>query len=287
VSASARKHAFITGAGSGLGRRLAVRLGALGWHVGVADIDPVNARVTVNEVSQAGGSAEFLPLDVRDEQRWSQIHEDLRGRWPNLDMLVNNAGVSCGGEVGQSSLQDWDWVLAINLRGVIVGCHTMVDWLKANPQRSYVLNVASAAALLCAPGMAAYNVAKAGVVALSQSMYIELKRHNVGVTCACPWFIQTKLLEAGRFATDDQKRFAEAAMAKARVTPDFFAKAALDATFRGRMLVIPGRRPRLAATVKRLFPQLFLDGIHRYLSRLPAHSETHGESPEVASSVHT
>jgi len=263
------KRALITGAGNGLGRSLATRLGSLGWHIGIADLYAESAAETRSLVENAGGTAEFLPLDVRDEEQWAALKADLQDRWPALDLLVNNAGVSCSGEVGECSLQDWDWVLAINLRGVILGCHTMVDWLKANPERSYVLNIASAAALLCGPGMAAYNVAKAGVVALSQSMYVELRSHNVGVTCACPWFIQTNLLKSGRFAKDSHRGFAEQAMARARVTPELFAREALDATFRGRLMVVPGRRPKLAATMKRLFPQTFLNLLQRHISRLP------------------
>jgi NAD(P)-dependent dehydrogenase (short-subunit alcohol dehydrogenase family) len=268
-----RKTALITGAGSGLGRSLATRLGALGWHVGIADLDERGAEETQSLVEQAGGAAEVLPLDVRDEAGWDLLRADLQSRWPQLDLLVNNAGVSCSGEVGESGMEDWDWVLAINLRGVVLGCHTMVDWLKVNPNRSYVLNIGSAAALLCGPGMAAYNVAKAGVVALSQSMYVELKGHNIGVTCACPWFIQTDLLKSGRFAKDSHRTFAEKAMAKARVTPELFAREALDATFAGRLIVVPGRRPRLATMFKQLFPQTFLNLLYRHISRMPPEPE--------------
>lgn len=279
-----RKHALITGAGNGLGRQLAVRLAHAGWHIGIADVKADDADETQRLVENAGGSAEFLSLDVRDEAQWSDLKSDLQRRWPQLDLLVNNAGVSCSGEVGESSIADWEWVMSINLRGVLLGCHTMVDWLKANPERSYVLNIGSAAALLCGPGMAAYNVSKAGVVALSQSMYVELKGHNVGVTCACPWFIQTNLLKTGRFARASHRDFAEKAMARARVTPDFFAQEALRATFRGRLIVVPGRRPRLAVACKRLFPQMFLNLLHRYVSRMPRAAEKPGE-PEASHQI--
>jgi NAD(P)-dependent dehydrogenase (short-subunit alcohol dehydrogenase family) len=269
-----RKFALITGAGGGLGRSLATRLGTLGWHVGIADLNAAGAAETQSLVEGAGGTAEFLRLDVRDEAGWESLKSELQSRWPKLDMLVNNAGVSCSGEVGQSSMDDWDWVMSINLRGVVLGCHTMVDWLKANPNRSYILNIGSAAALLCGPGMAAYNVSKAGVVALSQSMYVELRAHNVSVTCACPWFIQTDLLKGGRFFKESHRAFAEKAMAKARVTPEIFAKESLDGTFRGKLVVVPGRRPRLAAAFKRLFPQTFLNLLQRHISRMPEEAES-------------
>ncbi len=172
--------------------------------------------------------------------------------------------------MGQSTLDDWQWVLDINLKGVILGCHAMVDWLKSNPAPAYVLNIASAAAMFCAPGMAAYNVSKAGVVALSHSLYMELKAHGVGVTVACPWFIQTELLKQGRFATDGQRTFAERAMARARVTPEEFARTALSATFRGQMTVIPGRRPRLALFLRRMMPQTFANLVCWQIRRMSA-----------------
>ena len=268
--AQVRRHALITGAGNGLGRSLAVELGRRGWHVGIADLNRDGAEGTRTLVKQAGGTGECLSLDVRDEAQWTAIRGDLGRRWPQLDMLVNNAGVSCSGEVGESPIADWDWVLSINLRGVVLGCHTMVDWLKTNPERSYVLNIGSAAALLCGPGMAAYNVSKAGVLALSHSMYVELKGQNVGVTCACPWFIQTNLLDGGRFAKDSHRKFAAKAMARARVTPERFAREAIDGTLGGKLVVVPGRRPQLAAWVKRMFPQTFLNLLHRHVSRMPS-----------------
>jgi len=100
-----RKHALITGAGNGLGRSLALNLGARGWHIGIADLEPADAAETRRLVEQAGGTAEFLPLDVRDEAGWADLRSELERRWRRLDLLANNAGVSCSGEVGQSSME--------------------------------------------------------------------------------------------------------------------------------------------------------------------------------------
>ena len=93
----------------------------------------------------------------------SRCASGSRSSWPQLDLLVNNAGVGVGGEVGTLSLEDWRWIVDINLWGVIYGCHTMVDWLKANPAGAHIVNTASMAAIVSAPGMASYNVTKAGV----------------------------------------------------------------------------------------------------------------------------
>src|SRR5690606_26329534 len=90
-------------------------------------------------------------------------------------------------------------LLSINLHGVIYGCHTFVPWLKENPHGAHLINTASLAAFLAVPEMGAYNVAKAGVLARSETLYAELRPHGVGVTVLCPGFFQTGLLERGRF----------------------------------------------------------------------------------------
>jgi len=253
------RHALITGAASGLGRALAVELAKDRWCVGVADLDIDGARETRRLVEQAGGAADAIPLDVRDERQWDRLHIDLRNRWPQLDLLVNNAGVCGSGEVGQAPIEDWDWILSINLRGVFLGCHTMVGWLKENPRRSHILNVSSAAGVLSPPCMAAYNVSKAAVVSLSETLYVELKQQNVGVTVVCPWFIQTNLLETGRFQKSNHRGFGERYMARAKTTPEAFAQKALRATFRNRLFQTVGRRPRLMGWFKQNFRQTFLD----------------------------
>ena len=91
-----------------------------------------------------------------------------------FDLLVNNAGIGGSGEVGRFSLESWRQLLEVNLFGGVMGCHTMVEWLKANPRGAHLMNTASFAAMAAAPSMAAYNVAKAGMLALSETLYGEL-----------------------------------------------------------------------------------------------------------------
>jgi NAD(P)-dependent dehydrogenase (short-subunit alcohol dehydrogenase family) len=242
--------AIVTGAASGLGRALAVELGRRKWHVALTDRDLTGAEETRTQVQSAGGSAEVLSLDVREESQWVALREQLQLRWPRLDLLVNNAGVCSSGEVGEATVADWDWVMSINLRGVFLGCHTFVDWLKANPRGAFLLNMSSAAGVLSFPCMSAYNASKAAVISLSETMYVELKPHNVGVSVACPWFIQTNLLESGRFTKGSQRDAAQALMGRAKLTPEDFARKALDATFRRKLIIVTGRRPKLLVFLK-------------------------------------
>jgi NAD(P)-dependent dehydrogenase (short-subunit alcohol dehydrogenase family) len=249
-----RRNGIVTGAASGIGRAIAVRLARDGWHLALADIDTAGAEETVRLVEQAGGTAQVEPLDVRDEEAWMDLRARLRGEWRHLDLIVNNAGVVASGEIGAMSIDDWDWLLSINLRGVILGCHTMMPWLVENPRRSYVLNMASIAGLISGPKMGAYNVSKAGVVSLSETLFQEVRPHNVGVTAVCPWFVKTNLLDHGRFTDMREKAAGAMFMEQSPVTPEKVADQAVRGMYRGRLLVVVGFRANQLFWVKRQLP---------------------------------
>jgi NAD(P)-dependent dehydrogenase (short-subunit alcohol dehydrogenase family) len=251
------RYGVITGAASGLGRALAVRLARDGWQLALADLNAAGCEETKSLVEQRGGSAQIEPLDVRDEPQWLALREKLRREWPQCHLIVNNAGVVVSGAVQETPVADWDWLLSVNLRGVILGCHTFVPWLKENPERSYVLNMASIAGLIAPARMGAYNVAKAGVVSLSETLYTELKRHNVGVTVVCPWFVKTNLLDTGRFADPKEKAGGALYMDKSRLTPAKVADYAVARMYRGKLYAVTGFESRQIWLMKRHFPQVF------------------------------
>jgi NAD(P)-dependent dehydrogenase (short-subunit alcohol dehydrogenase family) len=266
------RYAIVTGGASGLGRALCVELAREGWHIGIADLNSHGAEETQGMVQKAGGTAEFLPLDVCCERQWGDLCSRLRQLWPRLDLLVNNAGVCASGAIGDAPMADWDWVMSVNLRGVALGCHSAADWLKQNPQRSWILNVSSMAGLLTLPCMSAYAASKAGVISLSEALYVELRPHNIGVSVVCPWFIRTNLLESGRFHTQRHREYTERKMATARNSPERFARIALRGTFRNRFLITLGWRSTLAMTFKALFRQSFLRVVHRLSAPEPGGS---------------
>lgn len=253
------RYGVVTGAASGLGRAIAVRLARDGWHLALADLNTAGCEETRKFAEQAGGSAQVEQFDVRDESQWLALRDKLRSQWPQCDLLVNNAGVVASGGVHETPIADWDWLLSVNLRGVILGCHTFVPWLMANPRRSHVLNMASVAGLFAPARMGAYNVAKAGVVSLSETLYTELKRHNVGVTVVCPWFVKTNLLDSGRFVDPREKAGGALFMDKSRLTPERVADYAVRRMYRGKLYAVTGFESRQIWRMKRHFPQLFAD----------------------------
>lgn len=251
----------------------------------LCDVDVPACRETLREVEAAGGEGRIEALDVACSDQWHALRARLECDWPQLDLLVNNAGVCGSGEVGEFSLDDWHWLLSTNLSGVIYGCHTMVDWLKANPRGGHIINMASIAAFVSGPTMAAYNVAKAGVVALTETMAAELATSGVSLSVVCPGFVQTGLLDRGRFATQVQHKSARWYMQRAALKPEDVAEAAVRAMRRKQLYVVLPRRARLLWQFKRLSPGLFLRtitaGYRRGLERLQR-SEDHAGRAEAA-----
>ena len=211
-----RQYAIVTGGASGLGRAICLRLARDGWHVAICDLNLEGAQETLDLVRSAVGEGQVERLDVSKQEEWADLAQRLQAAWPQLDLLVNNAGVSGSGEVGQYTLDNWKWMVGINLWGPIFGCHTMVDWLKRNPRGSHIINTASLAAMCMLPTMASYNVTKAAVVALSETLYAELKKHRVGVTVLCPSFFYSNLLSISRMQTPAGTCVADRAMRNSR-----------------------------------------------------------------------
>jgi NAD(P)-dependent dehydrogenase (short-subunit alcohol dehydrogenase family) len=242
--------AVITGAGGGLGRALALELAARGGSLVISDVDGGAAEETARLARDAGArEARAVRCDVTrlaDVEALAAVCEGA------IDLLVNNAGVSSAGLVGELPIDDWRWTLDVDLYGVIHGCHVFVPRLRRQG-RGHVLNVASAAGLLCAPRMAAYNVAKAGVIALSETLAAELRGSGVGVTVLCPTFLRTNVATAGRFADERSRATAERLVAGGRPA-DEVARAALASVERGELHSVPMADGRWLWRLKRAAP---------------------------------
>jgi NAD(P)-dependent dehydrogenase (short-subunit alcohol dehydrogenase family) len=253
-----KRYAIVTGGASGLGRALSVELAQHGWHVAIADVNDTGSAETLALVERAGGSGQVEHLDVTNPDAWAALAEKLEAAWPRLDLLVNNAGVGVGGEVGKLPLEDWRWIIDINLWGAIYGCHTLVGWLKANPQGAHIVNIASMAAVVSAPGMAPYNITKAGMVSLSETLHGELKPFNIGVTAVCPSFFQTNIIRNGRFQSDAQRKAAVKLMDDSTATAEPVARQIRHAIERRRLYVMVPLVAKIFWWMKRLAPRFAL-----------------------------
>jgi len=250
------KRVVVTGAGSGLGRALALALASRGCRIGVADINEETARETLEMVRQKGGDGEAYRLDVSRPQEVEAMAEHFFRSWGGVDVLVNNAGVVSVGFVGDIPLEDWEWVFGVNFWGMLYGCHYFVPRMKAQGG-GYVVNVASAAGLLTLLEMAPYNATKAAVIALSETLRSELAPSKIGVTVVCPMFFNTNLLQDMRYTDEFEREFSQTTFQYARMTADQVAAAVVKAVEKRRLYVVPQFSGKLFWSLKRMRPGMY------------------------------
>ena len=215
------------------------------------------AEKTVAEITSAGGLAQVELLDVTKIDAWQQLAERLKREWPKLDLLVNNAGVCGTGKVGEDPLENFDTILDVNFRGTLNGCQTMIAWMKQTASGGHIVNVASIFGLIAAPGMSAYNCSKSAIVALSETLYGELRPHGIGVTVVAPGFFDSNLVERGTFSSDDDRRIAEQYARDAKISARDVVEQTLAAIARGKLYVVLGSKARWLWRLKRLLPNRF------------------------------
>ena len=249
--------AVITGAGSGIGAAFAAELARRGGRIVCSDIDEKAARATADAIIAGGGSALAIHCDVTqidDVQRLAADAQDWFGGPPTL--VINNAGVGAGGTpIGETSLDDWSWVLSINLWGPINGCHVFTPILR-EARYGGIINVASAAAFGAAPGMAAYNVSKAGVLSLSETLAAELSGTGVNVTVLCPTFVKTNIVESGRI-TAQSSQLADRLMRWTGFSSERVARMCLDTNDHGGLYCMPQPDARIGWGIKRFTPTVY------------------------------
>ena len=256
------KRVVVTGAGSGLGRELALRYAREVAWLALADIQEEGLKETLRLVEEAGGSGFTRRCDVRDYSHLAALAQSCEEMMQGIDILINNAGVASGGWFEDLSLEDWDWQISINLMGVVKGCKAFLPLLLAT-DGGRVINIASMAALMQAPGMSNYNVAKAGVVALSESLLCELRPRGVQVHVVCPSFFQTNLLDSFRGpdseSREDIARLLESSPISAADIADIIFRESEAGTF----MILPHDKGREAWAVKQANPQAIHDEMVR------------------------
>jgi len=260
--------AVVTGAGSGLGRALALDLARRGARVMCSDIREETAKETAELVRKAGAEAFVNVCDVASWEQVQALAESAESSLGQVDLVCNNAGVAVGGPFEDVSLEDWEWIVGINLWGVIYGCRAFLPGMRER-RRGWVINTASAAGLIRSPMMSPYNVTKIGVVGLSETLYAEYKEHGVNVSVLCPTFFKTNIVEdarGGHQTPEEEERiktFVRRQMEKSKVQAPDVARAAVDGVLKGDLYVVPMRDGRVMWRLKRLMPERFCDLLMR------------------------
>lgn len=241
------KVAVVTGGASGIGRALATRFVAEGMHVVIGDIEEGPLRTTADEIGAVG-----VVTDVTDAASVAALADATMERFGAVHVVCNNAGVGGGGQIKDLTLKDWKWVIDVSLWGVIHGIHSFLPHLRANDDGGHIVNTASIAGLVSGPGIGPYNAAKYGVVAISETLALELEAEgsNVGVSVLCPGLVRTNIFTSQRnrpaALRNEQKKttarsanqdIADALLAQG-IDPSIVAGKVLDAILSGRLYVI-------------------------------------------------
>jgi NAD(P)-dependent dehydrogenase (short-subunit alcohol dehydrogenase family) len=194
------KVAVITGAASGIGRGITDRCAQEGMKVVLADIEEPALTKVEQELKSADIDVLAVRTDVSKEADIKNLAEKTLDRFGAVHLLFNNAGVAAGSTVWESSLVDWQWVMGVNLWGVIYGVRVFVPIMLAQDTDCYIVNTSSAAGLLSNNTNSVYEVTKHAVVALSEHMYYSLaqKKANIKVSVLCPGWVKTRILECDR-----------------------------------------------------------------------------------------
>ncbi|WP_431687230.1 SDR family oxidoreductase [Hahella sp. NBU794] len=274
------KRVAITGAASGLGLATARHFLSRGWRVAFADVQDDTGNAIVASLGLPENRAFYQHVDVikvRDIQAWRRKIVEL---WGGLDILVNNAGVAAHGGIGEAPLEDWEWVIDIDLMGVVRGCKEFAPLFKR--QRSgQIVNIASMAGLVHAPEMGSYNAAKAGVVALSETLVGELSPFGVGVNVVCPGFFSTGLASTARSPNPKLKETMEKLFAGSKLSAADVAERLYEGVDKQHFYILPHANYRLLWWLKRYAPGVYLRSMKTLGRRLLAKRQDCDDSVET------
>ena len=234
------KIAFVTGGASGIGAALTTKLVEGGAEVWIADRQIDAAQELAQRLNSGGAKAHAIELDVRSYPSFERAVAEVVQQSGRIDYLFNNAGIGVSGEVDSYTLDDWNDVFDVNLRGVVHGIQAVYP-IMIRQHSGHIVNTASMAGLVASPGLGSYTATKHAVVGISKALRVEAERHGVQVSVLCPGVIRTPILAGGEYgrykgvSDEELLRFWEAFRPMA---PEKFAERALRAVLRGDAIIV-------------------------------------------------
>jgi short-subunit dehydrogenase len=262
------KRAFITGASSGLGLELAKQLAGDGWTLGLFDRNLERLTAVEAQFAEAGVQLVAYPGDVTQADELTVAVNSFAATHDGLDVMINNAGVAAGGSMMEVSLEDWRWIIDINVMGVVHGSRAAIPHLQRNGS-GLLINIASAAAFASVPGMISYNATKAAVVSISETLVNELRPVGTQVSVVMPTFFRSSLLETLRGPEHARVR-ASQWMERSDYPTEKVARDLLTESADGRTYIVLPKAARTMWRMKRWMPLRFLDQVRQLTRRQAA-----------------
>lgn len=261
---------FITGGASGLGRALAESYARDGAKVCIGDINAERCVETLAALKALGADAHALPCNVSSEADLQAAADWLLQHWGGVDLVFNNAGVADAGSIDEMPIADWQWMIDINLLGVVRGCKLFTPMMKAQGS-GHLINTASMAGLIHPPMMSAYNATKAAVVALSETLQAELHPYGIKVSVVCPAFFRTNLAESVRTTNADMARLTAKLINKSAIGADEIAALVKAGVAKGDFHVLTHAKERRIWLFKRAVPfQVYAAAMRQQMARMMA-----------------
>jgi NADP-dependent 3-hydroxy acid dehydrogenase YdfG len=264
------KVALVTGGASGIGAALATRLANNGAEVWIADREVGPAEELAQRLNSSGRRAHAIELDVRSYPAFECAVAEAVQQAGRIDYLFNNAGIAIAKEIDSYTLDDWNNILDVNLRGVVHGIQAVYP-IMIRQHSGHIVNTASLAGLCATPGHGAYTATKHAVVGISKTLHIEAERHGVKVSVLCPGAVRTPILTGmyGRLPpnvteSEVMKKIWEPVRPMA---PDAFAERALRAVLRGDVIIVVQAKYKAAWYLERLSPALSMRATKGMLKR--------------------
>jgi len=253
--------AVVTGAGSGIGRAVAQNLADKGCHLALVDVNEAGLEETRSAVARNDRRCTMHIADVSDKARMQALPDEVAAAHGQVHILVNNAGVSVGSFFADHSIEDAEWVIGVNLWGVIYGCKYFLPHLK-QADWAQIVNISSLFGFFGMPGQACYSMTKAAVKALSEALWTELANTSVSVTSVHPGVIRTALIRSSRIDDPEERAKAVEMADKYGTDPDKAGKVIVRAIERNQRRVLVGGDARASQWLSRAFP----DGLHSALT---------------------
>jgi NAD(P)-dependent dehydrogenase (short-subunit alcohol dehydrogenase family) len=192
------KTAFITGAASGIGLGMARAFGREGMNVVIADIDVEAAKAAAEALAAEQIKAHPIRIDVADRAAVREAALEAIAAFGKIHLVCNNAGVAAGGPIGTVPEHDWDWIIDVNLKGVVYGVETFVPLIQSHGEGGHIVNTASIAGLISGAGAEPYSATKYAVVAMSEGWAQQLAPLNIGLSVLCPGYVRTRIADSVR-----------------------------------------------------------------------------------------
>ncbi len=251
------KTVLVTGAAGGIGRATALAFARQGSRLALVDIDGERLSETEADVKALGAECRSFVLDVASEDHVGELASGTKAQFGGIDVLVNVAGVAIGGDIADTTLDDWHWILGVNLRGPI---NTINAFLPGMIERGsgHVVNIASVGGLVGVPGLGAYCTTKFALVGLSEALSYEARDWNVGVTVVCPGLTNTGIYERMRYLGVSREKAVRlfGRLTRRCMSSEKTAELIVRAVKSDRFLLVTTAHGRLGYYTKRLSPGL-------------------------------